>query len=252
MTTRTLPRALSARAAALASASLAALGLLAAPLFTASAAHAHDELIDQQLVFDEADGSVEAITLTFNNSILDVGTEIVVTGPEGDATDGAPVTKGPDVTQPIADELPLGDYRVAWRVVSSDGHPIDGTFEFTVLEDAVEYPDSRSQENADEAASDAGSEESAGDGAVDDTEASDDAPDSGDGLSLGALVGIAVAATLFAVGATVVAIVSMRRKRAALEAGAGPDGAGGDAAGTHSASTDSTDTDSTDTEEDAK
>jgi copper transport protein len=30
------------------------------------------------------------------------------------------------------DSLPSGSYRVEWRVVSADGHPVDGTFTFTV------------------------------------------------------------------------------------------------------------------------
>lgn len=266
-TTRILPRALSARTAALAATSLAAFGLLAAPLGTAAPAHAHDELIDQQIVLDEADGSAEAVALTFSNDVLDVGTEIVVTGPEGDATDGAPVTNGPDVTQALADDLALGDYQVAWRVVSSDGHPIDGTFEFTVQEDAIVSPDPRfleghEHEEEGESGSEAADSADTGDTEAGDAEAgstdASEAQASDEGLSLGALIGIAVAASLLAVGATVVAIVSMRRKRAALEAGAGPEGATG-SANTGSANTDAdgtgttdTGTDAADTEEDAK
>lgn len=112
---------------------LTGLAMLGAAVFGAIApaapALAHDELIDQEMVLDPADGALEAVQLTFNNTVMDVGTEIHVTGPdEADATDGDPEHDGPVVRQPLAAELTEGDYEVAWRVVSSDGHPIDGMF----------------------------------------------------------------------------------------------------------------------------
>ncbi|MCW2937319.1 MAG: copper resistance protein CopC [Actinomycetia bacterium] len=36
------------------------------------------------------------------------------------------------VTERIASTLPNGLYTVAWRVVSPDGHPVEGTYQFTV------------------------------------------------------------------------------------------------------------------------
>ncbi|WP_449278676.1 copper resistance CopC family protein [Leucobacter sp. GX24907] len=222
-------RGLRGRLVAISAIALATIGFLMSPT---SPAHAHDELINQTVEVNEDDGSAEAVRLTFSNSILDVGTEIVITGPEGDATDGAPVTKGPDVTQALADNLALGDYNVAWRVVSSDGHPIDGTFEFTVQEDGVTSPDSDPAEEhehehgEDEAGEHSHSHDSdshdsdAADAESTETDGSDnaEAANSDEGLSLGALIGIAVAASLFAIGVTVVAVVSMRRKQAAINA----------------------------------
>ena len=35
------------------------------------------------------------------------------------------------VTQDVKPDAPSGKYTVVWRVVSSDGHPIEGTFTFT-------------------------------------------------------------------------------------------------------------------------
>ena len=35
------------------------------------------------------------------------------------------------VSQPVRPETPGVEYTVIWRVVSSDGHPIEGTFGFT-------------------------------------------------------------------------------------------------------------------------
>ncbi|MFC4052539.1 copper resistance protein CopC [Actinomadura syzygii] len=36
------------------------------------------------------------------------------------------------VTQAVPGTLPNGKYTVAWRVVSADGHPVSGTYTFTV------------------------------------------------------------------------------------------------------------------------
>lgn len=114
----------------------AALGL-AAVLGAASPALAHDELIATDLVAD-AEGAPEAIELRFNNSIVEVGTEFIVESPDGaDATDGPAQVAGPAVTQPLAADLAPGEYRAAWRVVSSDGHPIDGAFGLVVAADGT-------------------------------------------------------------------------------------------------------------------
>lgn len=114
-------------------------GVLAAGalLLTAAApALAHDELVGTELVAGPTDGTIDAVQLSFNNSIVEVGTEITVSGPNDESVaDGDPLVSGPDVTQPLIAELPTGEYRGAWRVVSSDGHPIEGEFSFTLSGD---------------------------------------------------------------------------------------------------------------------
>ncbi|MGH3242135.1 MAG: copper resistance CopC family protein [Spirillospora sp.] len=37
-----------------------------------------------------------------------------------------------EVTQPVNGALPNGKYTVGWRVVSADGHPVTGSYKFTV------------------------------------------------------------------------------------------------------------------------
>ena len=114
----------------------AAIGLgLAAVLVTAVPASAHDEL----LVSDPADGaSVQAlpeeITLTFSAFPLDEpgATLVEVTDATGaDLTSGDPVIDGTDVVQALEGPA-TGAVSVLWKIVSSDGHPIDGEFTFTV------------------------------------------------------------------------------------------------------------------------
>jgi hypothetical protein len=56
----------------------------------------------------------------------------VVTGPDGSrATSGKPRVDAATVRQPLATG-PAGDYTVAYRVVSEDGHPVTGELTFTV------------------------------------------------------------------------------------------------------------------------
>ena len=105
----------------------------AAILWGASPALAHDELVGTQFELSEEDGQIDAVVLSYSAVILDVGTEIIVTGPDGtDATEGEPEPDGRDVRQPLAGDLPEGTYDFTWRVVSSDGHPIEGAFSFEV------------------------------------------------------------------------------------------------------------------------
>jgi methionine-rich copper-binding protein CopC len=116
---------------------IAVLGVLAGLLLgsAASPALAHDEVLST----DPADGAVldalpEAITLTFSGVLLDGDgtTEIVVTDASGtDLTGGEPLLDGVRVTQPLTGAA-SGSVEVAWRVVSSDGHPISGEFSFAV------------------------------------------------------------------------------------------------------------------------
>ncbi|MEZ0072063.1 copper resistance protein CopC [Planotetraspora sp. GP83] len=49
---------------------------------------------------------------------------------------GAPRTDGPKVLESVAGPLPSGSYVIAWRVVSSDGHPVEGEIPFTVRSSA--------------------------------------------------------------------------------------------------------------------
>jgi methionine-rich copper-binding protein CopC len=98
----------------------------------APAAAAHDELT----ATSPADGATVAaptqVSLTFSEAVLRVGDRVVVTGPDGDATDGALAVDGAVLTQPLRAGLPAGTYTVTWRAASDDGHPVSGRFTFTV------------------------------------------------------------------------------------------------------------------------
>lgn len=102
-------------------------------VLAAPRASAHSALVSS----DPADGSTvatapEQITLVFNEPAQTLGSEIVVTDPNGvTVSDGAVQLVDSTVTQALAGDLPAGAYSVAWRVTSADGHPIDGSLTFT-------------------------------------------------------------------------------------------------------------------------
>lgn len=109
--------------------------LVALLVLPASPAFAHDELVSTDPPADAVlDALPEQITFTYSADILtEQGTAVVeVTDATGASlTEGTPVVSGTDVTQTLAGSA-SGAVTVKWRVVSSDGHPIDGTFSFTV------------------------------------------------------------------------------------------------------------------------
>jgi hypothetical protein len=69
--------------------------------------------------------------LTFNEPALAIGTDILVTSPTGQVQTGKPVLVDNTITERLQPGSPAGRYTVVWRVTSSDGHPVSGTFSFT-------------------------------------------------------------------------------------------------------------------------
>lgn len=109
---------------------------LATLLGLAAPAQAHDELLSSN---PEANAIVEVapeeISLRYSGEIMDIGNQVRVTNADGEQVGkGNVLVKGMTVTQPLAiKDLQADDtYTVKWRVVSSDGHPIQGVYTFTV------------------------------------------------------------------------------------------------------------------------
>ncbi|WFE55661.1 copper resistance CopC family protein [Micromonospora sp. WMMD712] len=124
---------------AAAAAALAALAVLAAP---AAPAAAHNSLAAATPAADTrlAEPPSE-ITVRFLQK-LDPGLTTVVLS---DATrrvvpTDAPVVAGTRATVAVAETLPDGTYTVAYRVVSTDGHPVQGSYRFTVARPAATAP----------------------------------------------------------------------------------------------------------------
>ena len=102
-------------------------------MLPASAAEAHATLQGT----DPADGSVVGsvpaqIGLTFDHAPLALGSVIRVEDATGtDRADGPVTIVDNHVTQALKPGAPEGNYTVSWRVASTDGHAIEGTFTFT-------------------------------------------------------------------------------------------------------------------------
>ncbi|GAA2851507.1 copper resistance protein CopC [Streptosporangium fragile] len=112
----------------------------------ASPALAHDRLKSS----DPAEGaeveSLSEVKLTFTASVR--FPNVVVRSGDDSWQEGKAVTDGPVVTQKVREGLPPGKYVIAYRVVSSDGHPIEGEIPFTLLGSATESPSPAASESA--------------------------------------------------------------------------------------------------------
>ena len=190
----------------------------------ATPAAAHDALVSS----DPADGAQLAtsptqVTLTFNNDLSEIGGQVVVTDSTGVAvTSGAPAVVGPTATLALPDPLANGAYTVTWRAVSSDSHPIEGTFAFTVADPAAEVAEAEAAAAAAAEAEAAEAEAAAATTPADETataepttdetptpiKATEPAPEEGlpwGGIIIGALLGLAAGIAI--------TIISKRRGR---------------------------------------
>jgi methionine-rich copper-binding protein CopC len=112
---------------------------LALLVTSAPAALAHDELVtaspDPGATLPSPPRRVE---LGFSGPIQPLGTQVLVTGPDGAAVSaGAVQIRDTTVVQPLAGALASGTYRVRWRATSSDGHQLSGRHDFIVIAGAT-------------------------------------------------------------------------------------------------------------------
>ena len=123
---RRAARSLLAAAAATAAAAVLALG--------ASPAAAHTELLGVAPGPGEvvAEGTQVTVTLTFSEAIDPAFATVVVVDAAEQVAPAEPVrVNGAEVVQAVQTLAP-GDYDIRYRVVSADGHPVDGESGFSV------------------------------------------------------------------------------------------------------------------------
>lgn len=112
---------------------LAAFTAILAALFvigTAAPALAHDALKSSDPAKGATVKSVGEVTLEFTARVR--MPFVIVRGDGGEQQLGKPVVDGKVVSQALKGALQDGKYTIAYRVVSSDGHPIEGEIPFTV------------------------------------------------------------------------------------------------------------------------
>lgn len=107
--------------------------LLTTALSSAVPAYAHDAAEGSSPSDGEVVASVPAkVSVTFNNNPLGLGASISVKDSSGaEWADGGVQIVDNVASQSLRPGAPAGAYSVSWRVVSSDSHPIEGTFSFT-------------------------------------------------------------------------------------------------------------------------
>jgi methionine-rich copper-binding protein CopC len=112
---------------------LGAVVLVALMLGTVGPASAHDTAESTS----PADGATltvppERVSVTFDHNPLALGSQILVADATGANWADGPVEIVDNVAaQKLRPGAPAGRYTVRWRVASSDGHPIEGSFTFT-------------------------------------------------------------------------------------------------------------------------
>ncbi|MFI9570144.1 copper resistance protein CopC [Microbispora rosea] len=110
---------------------VAALLLCVAP---ALPAEAHTSLKSSDPQKNAQVKTLQKVTLEFADSVQ--FPVVVVRGEDGKSYEkGEPVVDGPKVTEAVSEPVPPGRYTIAWRVVSPDGHPLEGEIPFTVVGD---------------------------------------------------------------------------------------------------------------------
>ena len=111
---------------------MAVIALMGATL-VAAPAQAHSELVST----DPADGAVldappTIVSFTFNEPLMPDFVRFIGTDPSGNTGD-LPVSsvEGPTATIAWPASAPGGEWTVSYRVVSQDGHPIEGGITFS-------------------------------------------------------------------------------------------------------------------------
>jgi methionine-rich copper-binding protein CopC len=118
-----------------------ALALLTIVVGPAAPASAHNTLLSTT----PEDGTKLAsppteVRLVYNAAVSTKYAQVAVSDSAGKLwQQGDPRVSGETVTQPLK-PLADGTYTVAWRVISADGHPIDGSYEFQVGEGTPAEP----------------------------------------------------------------------------------------------------------------
>lgn len=113
---------------------IATLALAFSGIALAAPAWAHAELVSSTPANGtRLEAPPRSVQLTFTESVdlVDGGLRLL-DGAGGRVATPEPVAAGRTVTWPMPSTLGKGAYVVTWRVVSSDGHPVDGAFTFGV------------------------------------------------------------------------------------------------------------------------
>ena len=83
----------------------------------------------------------ERVTVTFNETLQEQFAALTVVGPDGNLwSKGDPIIEGATAAVELDGLGPVGEYTIAYRVTSADGHPVSGTRTFTLTQEGTGTP----------------------------------------------------------------------------------------------------------------
>ncbi len=106
-------------------------------LATAPAANAHTSLVSSNpksnaMLME----SPKSISITFNEDLIKISgknvSKISLSNTIGNVKLGAITINKGTITAKLLKTLPVSKYKVTYRIVSADGHPVSGSFNFWV------------------------------------------------------------------------------------------------------------------------
>ena len=108
--------------------------LATAVVLAAGPAAAHARLVSATPAPNATVGATRTLTLTFSERSVPAfsGFDVVNSAGEKLAVRTSVAEDGKTLTGTLTRPLTAGDYRVDWRIASSDGHRMTGSYTFTV------------------------------------------------------------------------------------------------------------------------
>jgi methionine-rich copper-binding protein CopC len=83
----------------------------------------------------------ERVSLRFNEALQEKFASLTVVGPDGNLwSKGSPTVQADTISVPLEGLGPVGEYTIAFRVTSADGHPVSGTQKFTLTQQGTGTP----------------------------------------------------------------------------------------------------------------
>lgn len=103
-------------------------------LFGAGPAAAHSVVVSSEPPNGaRVESGPDRVSVTFNEALQESFAALTVAGPDGNLwSTGEPAVQGATVSVGLGELGPVGDYTVAYRVTSADGHPVSGTRTFSL------------------------------------------------------------------------------------------------------------------------
>ncbi|MFE3053275.1 copper resistance protein CopC [Nocardia sp. NPDC059239] len=105
----------------------------------------------------QIDTSPASVSITFNENLQTAYPSMTVTGPDHNLwSKGQPKVEGPTISIEVGELGPTGEYTIAYRVTSADGHPVSGKRTFTLTKPGNGTPGPRADSAAKSGGSDGG------------------------------------------------------------------------------------------------